>query len=74
MRRRLYKLFTICYNVIRNIQINEQEEIFMPQELVDMMDQIWTFFFNFFYTLGDKIKSLVTSVIPKELLPTESAE
>ncbi|MGN1194915.1 MAG: hypothetical protein ACI4SB_05490 [Acutalibacteraceae bacterium] len=46
----------------------------MPQELVDMMDQIWTFFFNFFYTLGDKIKGIVTSVIPKELLPTESAE
>lgn len=30
----------------------------MPQELVDMMDQIWTFFFNFFYTLGEKIKGI----------------
>lgn len=51
-----------------------QEEIFMPQELVDMMDQIWTFFFNFFYTLGEKIKGIVTSVVPPQLLPTESAE
>ena len=45
----------------------------MPQELVDMMDQIWTFFFNFFYTLGEKIKGIVTSFVPPQLLPTESA-
>lgn len=43
----------------------------MPQELVDMMDQIWTFFFNFFYTLGDKIKEIITSFVPEELLPIE---
>ncbi|MGN1444269.1 MAG: hypothetical protein ACI4XE_10530 [Acutalibacteraceae bacterium] len=43
----------------------------MAQELMDMLDQIWTFFFNFFYTLGDKIKGIVTSVVPEELLPSE---
>ena len=44
----------------------------MPQELVDMMDEIWSFFFNFFYTLGERIKNLIFSVIPDEVLPSEN--
>lgn len=43
----------------------------MAQELLDMLDKIWAFFFNFFYTIGDKIKGIVTSVVPEEVLPTE---
>lgn len=46
----------------------------MQQEFVNMLDQLWAFFFNFFYTLGDKIRDLVSSVVPKGILPTESAE
>ena len=44
----------------------------MPQELVDMMDEIWSFFFNFFYTIGERIKGLIFSVIPDEVLPSEN--
>ncbi|MDD6528068.1 MAG: hypothetical protein PUF31_09765 [Oscillospiraceae bacterium] len=43
----------------------------MAQELLDMLDKIWAFFFNFFYTFGDKIKGIVTSVVPEEVLPSE---
>ena len=43
----------------------------MAKELLDMLDHIWAFFFNFFYTLGDKIKEIVNSVVPEEILPTE---
>ena len=43
----------------------------MQEELLTILDQIWTFFFNFFYTLGDKIKGIIASVVPDEILPTE---
>lgn len=43
----------------------------MEQELINMLDQIWTFFFKFFYTLGDRIKGVVTSLVPEGILPSE---
>ena len=43
----------------------------MAQELLYMLDHIWAFFFNFFYTLGDKIKGFIDSNIPEGILPTE---
>lgn len=43
----------------------------MAQELLDMLDKIWAFFFNFFYTLGDKIKGIISSAVPEEILPSE---
>lgn len=43
----------------------------MQEEFFTLLDQIWTFFYNFFFTLGDRIKGLINSVVPEEILPTE---